>query len=156
MTAPRRSPSFLLDTSCIIAAVCSWHERHAATLREFERRLSAGEKLTVAAPALVESYAVLTRLPGPHRLAATDARDLLEANFIKKRRLVALTADEFRSLIGRAPEDGVTGGQAYDAVIAACARRAKVAALLTFNARHFPPTLLGDISVFVPGERTGG
>ena len=151
MTPPRRPSCVLPDTSCIIAAVCAWHERHDATVRELERRLSAGEKLTVAAPALIESYAVLTRLPSPHRLAAADARDLLEANFINKRRLVALTADEFRSLIGRAPEEGVTGGQTYDAVIAACARKAKVTALLTLNARHFPAAIMGDVRVVVPG-----
>jgi len=153
MTPTRRPLCFLPDTSCIIAAVCAWHERHDATAREIERRLSAGEKLTVAAPALIESYAVLTRLPAPHRLAAADARDLLQANFLKGRRLVALIADEYRSLIRRAPEDNVTGGQTYDAIIAACARKAKVAALLTLNARHFPQALVGDIRVIVPGER---
>jgi predicted nucleic acid-binding protein len=155
MTTGRRA-GFLPDTSCIIAAVCTWHERHEAAVRAIERRLSAGETLTVAAPALVESYAVLTRLPSPHRLGAADARDLLEANFLRKGRLVALNTGEIRALVRRAPEAGVTGGQTYDAVIAACARKARVSALLTFNARHFPSTLVGDIEVFVPGERSGG
>lgn len=156
MTVPvGRSPRFLPDTSCIIAVVCGWHDRHEAVAFEVEHRLSAGERLVVAAPALVESYAVLTRLPAPHRLAAADARDLLEANFLKRSLLVALSADEYRALIRRAPEGGVAGGQAYDATIAACARKARVAAVLTLNARHFPEALVGDIRVIVPGARTG-
>src|SRR5439155_4456381 len=61
------------DTSCLVAAVCAWHEHHAAAAREIERRLAAGEPMIVAAPALVESYAVLTRLPPPHRLRPADA-----------------------------------------------------------------------------------
>jgi predicted nucleic acid-binding protein len=156
MTVPvGRSPRWLPDTSCIVAVVCAWHERHEAVARELERRLSAGERLVVAGPSLVESYAVLTRLPAPHRLAAADARDLLEANFLKGSLLATLSADEYRAVIRRAPEDGVAGGQTYDATIAACARKARVAALLTLNARHFPEALVGDIRVIVPGERAG-
>src|SRR6184192_3362205 len=61
-------PRFLLDTSCLVAAVCSWHMHHEATAAEISRRLSRGEEPVMAAPALVEAYAVLTRLPAPHRL----------------------------------------------------------------------------------------
>ena len=63
----RRSASggderFLPDTSCLVAAVCSWHEHHQATSAELSRRVEHGEVLVLAAPALVEAYAVLTRL----------------------------------------------------------------------------------------------
>src|SRR5437867_6501050 len=47
-------PSFLPDTSCMIAAVCSWHEHHESAANEIERRLTRREKMIVAAPALVE------------------------------------------------------------------------------------------------------
>lgn len=53
----------------MIAAVCAWHEHHTRATEEIERRLSRGEEMIVAAPALVEAYAVLTRLPPPHRLS---------------------------------------------------------------------------------------
>ena len=39
--------------------------------------------MIVAAPALVEAYAVLTRLPPPHRLSPQTALTLLENNFLK-------------------------------------------------------------------------
>ena len=64
---------YALDTSCMIAAVCGWHEQHRSAAAEIERRFDGGEHLSVAAHALSEAYAVLTRLPAPHRLAPTDA-----------------------------------------------------------------------------------
>lgn len=57
----------------MVAAVCTWHEHHDRAAREIEQRLRRGEKMLVAGPALVESYAVLTRLPPPHRLSPVDA-----------------------------------------------------------------------------------
>ena len=71
-----------LDTSCLIAAVCGWHEQHRVAAAEIGRRLDRGERLSVAAHALTEAYAVLTRLPAPHRLSPADAWELLRANFL--------------------------------------------------------------------------
>jgi predicted nucleic acid-binding protein len=78
----------------------------------------------VAAPALVETYSVLTRLP-PHRLSTADALTLLEANFMSPGKIVALEAKSHRALLRKAPRQGIAGGRTYDAIIAECARRAK-------------------------------
>ncbi|MGH7821496.1 MAG: PIN domain-containing protein [Candidatus Binatia bacterium] len=130
-------PAFLPDTSCIIAATCGWHEHHERAAAELERRLARRETMAIAAPALVEAYAVLTRLPAPHRLRSEVALALLEANFIAAGKLVALDARTYRALLREAPRAEIRGGRTYDAVIAACALRAKVGALLTFNEQHF-------------------
>ena len=66
----------------MVAAVCSWHEHHSQAAAEIDRRLDRGEQLCTPAPALVEAYAVLTRLPPPHRLSAADAWALVEGNFV--------------------------------------------------------------------------
>lgn len=144
-------PSFLPDTSCMVAAVCSWHEHHASAADEIERRLSRGETMVVAAAALIETYAVLTRLPPPHRLSAADGLALLEANFLAVQ-IVALDENEYGTLLRRAPGHGIVGGQIYDAVIAACGSAASIAALLTFNARHFRPFAAPGMEVVVPGR----
>jgi predicted nucleic acid-binding protein len=123
----------------MVAAICTWHEHHAAAAAGIERRLDRGERMAIAAHALVETYAVLTRLPAPHRLAPADAWALVKANFVTRAAVVALTGSAHTSLLGRLAATGIGGGQAYDAVIAACARQAKVGALLTFNPRHFDP-----------------
>src|SRR5713101_1797235 len=125
-------PGFSPDTSCIIAAVCAWHEHHTRAAEEIEQRLSHGEEMIVAAPALVEAYAVLTRLPPPHRLSPTDALTLLEGNFLDVPKVIALDGKSYRALLRQAPDTGIAGGRTYDAVIAACVAQAKATTLLTF------------------------
>jgi predicted nucleic acid-binding protein len=85
-------PGFSPDTSCMVAAVCGWHESHLAAREAIERRLRQADTMLVAGPALVEAYAVLTRLPPPHRLSASDAVALLDANFIALGRVVTTIA----------------------------------------------------------------
>lgn len=140
---------FLPDTSCMVATVCTWHTHHSRITEELERRFSQGEEMIVAAPALVEAYAVLTRLPSPYRLASSDAFALLEANFMGTK-IIALDGKSYRSLLHQASDDRIAGGRIYDAVIAACAFQAKVATLLTFNERHFSAFAEKGIAIVVP------
>jgi predicted nucleic acid-binding protein len=133
----------------MVAAVCTWHAHHARITEEFERRFSQGGEMIVAAPALVETYAVLTRLPPPYRLAPSDALALLEANFMGTK-IIALDGKSYRSLLLQAPDDKIAGGRIYDAIIAACALQAKVATLLTFNERHFLAFAEKGIAIVVP------
>ena len=65
--------SYLIDTSCLVAAVCDWHRHHETTRKEIERRTAAGETPVLSAHSLAEAYSVLTRLPEPHRLRPDDA-----------------------------------------------------------------------------------
>jgi predicted nucleic acid-binding protein len=144
-------PRFLPDTSCLVAALCTWHEHHERAAQEIERRLANEETLVVAAPALVETYAVLTRLPAPHRLSPVDSRALLEANFLGGTvEMVALAADAYRHLLYEAPERGIAGGNIYDGVLVACGQAARADAILTFNARHFDSLAVPGIAIVVP------
>lgn len=142
--------SFFVDTSCIVAALCAWHAHHVRAVTEIERRLGAHQQLTTAAHALVESYAVLTRLPSPHRLSPGDTLALLEQNFFDSARIVALDGNGYRTLLRRAGEIGVSGGRTYDSLIAECARKSKAPVLLTFNAEHFAGLDAFSIRVVVP------
>jgi len=144
---------FVPDTSCIVAAVCTWHEHHERAAAEIEARLTRGEPLIVAAPTLVEAYAVLTRLPPPYRLSPADALALVEENFIQAARIVALDARGYPTLVRRARDEGIRGGRTYDAVIAACALKARAAVLLTFNKDHFLPFADRGLEIVVPGAR---
>ena len=146
----RATATFFVDTSCIIAAVCGWHKHHPEAAAEIERRLDDKEQLATAAHALAEAYAVLTRMPAPHRLAPADALALLEGNFIDGTQVIALDAEGYRALLKRAPGDGVSGGRTYDAIIAECAVRARAATLLTFNAAHFQKLESAHMRVVVP------
>jgi hypothetical protein len=94
----------------MVAAVCAWHEHHAPAAAELNRRLGCKEPMIVAAPALVEAYAVLTRLPSPHRLSAADALAVLEANFLRSGRLMALDAAPTAVSCGRRRMTGLRAG----------------------------------------------
>lgn len=133
----------------MIAAVCTWHEHHVPAVTEINRRLEGGERLAVPAPALVEAYAVLTRLPAPHRLSPGDAWALVDASFIKPATVVALTGFVYKKLLRRVAKQAIAGGRTYDAVIAECARKARAETLLTLNPRHFDPAPEG-VSVIDP------
>lgn len=144
--------SYLLDTSCVVAAVCEWHRQHETTRKEIERRDAAGETAVLAAHGLAEAYSVLTRLPEPHRLRPEDALAVLEANWGRSR-LVALAPAEYRSTLRRCRGAGIGGGGVYDALIASCAQKAKVAELLTWDAGVFERFLDDQPAVRAPGER---
>ena len=124
-----------MDTSCMVSALCSWHEHHEATRAEVERSVRGGA-LLIAAPSLIEAYAVLTRLPAPHRISAQDGWTLLDANW-GEAEVIALTAAEYWRVLRDCQREGVTGGPAYDAVIAACAGKGHAARILTWNEKHF-------------------
>lgn len=117
---------------------------------EVARRLASGEEMRIAGPALVETYAVLTRLPAPNRLNPADCWGLIEANFLGKTPPVVLDPAAYVSLVRDAALSRTAGGQIYDAVIAACAKLAGVDTLLTFNERHFAPLAGPDMHVVVP------
>jgi predicted nucleic acid-binding protein len=136
----------------MVAAICSWHEHHDRAAGEIQRRLERREKMIVAAHALIETYAVLTRLPPPHRLPPETAYALIRSNFMDAITIIALDLKNYLVLLRAAPQKGVAGGRTYDEVIAACAVKAKVNTLLTFNDRHFENGA-GGVLVVVPGAK---
>jgi predicted nucleic acid-binding protein len=134
----------------MIAAVSAWHDHHERARDEIENRLGRKHQMIIAGPSLIEAYSVLTRFPAPHRIAPEDARSVLEANFLQGAKVVALGAAAYGVLLRGAPDAHISGGHAYDAVIAACARKARVNTLLTFNATHFEPFAADDLEIIVP------
>jgi uncharacterized protein with PIN domain len=122
----------LLDTSCIVALVADWHERHEETVRAANKL----PHLVIASHTLLESYAVLTRLPAPFRMAPSAAATLV-SQIAKDVRAVGLTPREMTTMLQRAKEQNVTGGRTYDFAIGVCAEKAKAVRLLTWNVRHF-------------------
>ena len=140
----------LLDTNCLVAAVLPQHQHHTATLSDLSRRRAAGHVLVLAAPALLEAYAVLTRLPPPHRLAPADAIAVLDRNW-GDFETIALSGAETWKVMRQLGAAGIIGGRAYDAAIAACAKKAKADEMLTWNVRHFAGN--GGVRVMAPDQK---
>ncbi len=102
------------DTSVVVAGLSSWHPDHAAALSILTDRPVG------VAHVLAESYAVLTRLPGEHRVAADIAWTAVRSVFGNE--VITLGGEMLRSLLDRLAMSGVSGGATYDAVVAETAR----------------------------------
>lgn len=102
--------SFAADTSIVLPALLSDHEAHQAAADALSACTS-----TIAHVAL-EAYSVLTRLPPPRRADASTAAAVLQARLPKA--LVTLNARLYASAPSRLAAAGVSGGSAYDGLIA--------------------------------------
>jgi toxin FitB len=102
-----------VDTSVIVPALLQWHEAH-----ETARGLLPGSM--VPAQAMLESYSVLTRLPGgvDPQLAAEVVLERLAPAEID---LPMPMGDAIRRLV----EAGISGGAVYDGLIALTAAAAE-------------------------------
>ena len=98
-----------LDTSVCIPALVSWHQRH-----EVSRQAARGAR--IPAHALTESYAVLTRLPSPHRLDGDVAVKLL-AGWFGAKDILPSPASLQRGLVASLASLGIEGGATYDALV---------------------------------------
>jgi predicted nucleic acid-binding protein len=101
------------DTSLVVAAFASWHEKHDAA----RRVLDAGVRLVEHCG--LETYSVLTRLPAPHRARGEIVRDFLAARFPQP--FLRLSPQAYKNFLLGLPEREVAGGAAYDALVAAIA-----------------------------------
>ena len=117
------------DTSLVVAAFASWHESDDAARHALDGGLRLIEHCAL------ETYSVLSRLPPPHRTSGDVIRDFLKARFPQP--FLRLSGQAYRDFILGLPGHGVTGGAAYDALVAATAAGCG-AELLTCDRRALP------------------
>ena len=117
------------DTSLVIAAFASWHESHEAARRALDSGLRLIEHCAL------ETYSVLTRLPPPHRTSGEMVREFLTARFPEP--WLRMNEQAYKDFILGLPDRGVTGGAAYDALVAATAAGCD-AELVTCDRRALP------------------
>jgi predicted nucleic acid-binding protein len=125
-----------IDSSVIVAALLSWHESHAAAAKAVTQALAGKDGIVIPSHALFESFAVMTRLPAPHRLASADALALLRDNFASAH-IATLGARSVWPTLQKLTQLGLAGGMTYDAIILEAATDAGAAELLTLNARDY-------------------
>ncbi len=101
------------------------------------RALEGEDHGIVSAHGLAETYAVLTTLPVSPRIGPETAHKLVVDNILARFEVVALTAREYGRLVSGLANLGVMGGAVYDAIHVACARKANVERLYTFNVSQF-------------------
>jgi predicted nucleic acid-binding protein len=102
-----------LDTSVAVPLVVRTHRAHEAVSRWWD-----GREVALSGHALVETYSVLTRLPGDLRLAPADATRLLAERFVEPLLLGPEAAGRLPEVLSRM---GIAGGAVYDALVALAA-----------------------------------
>jgi predicted nucleic acid-binding protein len=141
-----------LDTSVIVSGLLSWHERHEVASTALVQLLESEGVVVLPVHALVEAYAVMTRLPPPHRLSAKDAVAILDGSFRHRSILVGIEGDEGWDLIVDLSQRSIAGGTSYDGLILTCARKGGAQRLLTFNSAHFGQIGIEGIEIVIPGS----
>lgn len=102
-----------VDSSVAVPLVHQGHQDHTAV-----SRWASGRVLALSGHAGVETYAVLTRLPGTMRLAPLDAGRLVRERFV---RTLLLGPEASARLTQLLADLGIAGGAAYDALVALAA-----------------------------------
>ena len=104
-----------LDTSVAIPLLLQTHRAHGAVVDWW-----AGRAVALGGHAFVETFSVLTRLPGDLRLAPADAARLLSARFAAP---LLLDPTDTAQLPDTLAGFGVAGGAVYDAIVGLAAAR---------------------------------
>ena len=99
-----------VDTSVAVPLLLRNHEAHSTVMR-----WRGGKRISLCGQAWIETYAVLTRLPGTARVTPADAARVMASNFSSP-----LTPDPatLAAAVHVLAEVGVAGGAAYDGWIA--------------------------------------
>ncbi|TAL44312.1 MAG: type II toxin-antitoxin system VapC family toxin [Salinibacterium sp.] len=100
----------VLDTSVAVALLMSTHEAHGAV-----KAALGGHQPVLAAHSLVETYSVLTRLPGDARARPADVVTAIDSNFGHTAVLSVETQGQLHEIFAQA---GVQGGAVYDGIVA--------------------------------------
>jgi predicted nucleic acid-binding protein len=136
------------DATVLVAALVSWHERHAAAAAALETAL-ARKSLVLPAPVLGEAYALLTLLPAQHRLSHADAFHLLRSSFATAQVVGPRTRDAWTAL-RRWSVAPIGGSDVFDAQVVEIARDAGARCLLTFRRTELERLAVSGIELVEP------
>ncbi len=101
---------WLADTSVAVPAIMGGHLAHAVSEAAVWKR-----DVVLAAHSALETYSVLTRLPGDARLAPSDAAQIINEVF---GRPVPLPTERTVGLVDELAVLGIAASAVYDALIA--------------------------------------
>jgi hypothetical protein len=118
--------TWIADTSVAVPLLQASHAAHSTVVAGIGDRV-----VRLAAHAAIETYSVLTRLPGDARLSPADAARLITETFGDA---AALDPSSQSTLVTLFSARGIAGGAVYDAVIALTAQQHE-AVVLTRDAR---------------------
>ena len=127
----------MFDSSVLVAGMVEPHPVHERAFSWLKRARAGDFEFFVARHTLAELYAVLTTFPVSPRISPGTAQHLIRENVEGAAKAISLSAPDYRAVIRRVSNLGLSGGSVYDAMIARAAQKAKVDRLLTLNPEEF-------------------
>ena len=125
-----------VDSSVLIAGVHANHPLHAVAAEWLIRNIPL-HSLMVTHHSVLESYAVLTRLPWELRLSGSEAKQLLDSSIRANMEVADFNAASIWNCIDSLVNRSAIGGNSYDLFSAEILLQSGVEAIATFNIRHF-------------------
>jgi len=126
------------DTSVVVASLVDIHESHREAFHAVAQVAKGENKGAICAHGLAECFSVLTGTrPYRHLASPVEVGLMLRDNMVRMFEIITLNSEDYLEVIRSAAEKGHMGGQIYDALHIAAARKAECDVLYTFNVRHF-------------------
>ena len=138
----------LFDTSALVAALVEKHPNHPWAFPWLQKAKAQAFTGFVAAHSIAELYSVLTTLPIRPRISSASAGQMIKRDIVDQLDLVALSKEDYATVIEYLSGMGIVGGVTYDALILQAAIIANVDQIVTLNAddfRRIRPELVNKI-----------
>ena len=134
MSRPARTA---LDTSVLVASLDVQHPHYSFAAPYFDEAAEGSRALLVSAHALAETFSTLTSRPVVPRVPPATALLVIEESILTLAEVVPLDGDDYRAVLGRLADLGLSSGAVYDALHVRAAEKAGADELVTFNGRDF-------------------
>jgi predicted nucleic acid-binding protein len=139
-----------LDTNVLVAASVQDHRHHAQSFDLVKAVKGGALHGCISTHGLAEFYSVLTRAPFTPRIHPAEAGRFLDDNILPYFEVLALSADDYKTVLRSCANAGLVGGVVFDALHIHSAQKAGCERIYTFNVRDFralvPQELEGRIA----------
>jgi len=139
-----------VDTTVIVAAVHANHPAHAEAARWLDGAFTT-HQVVLAHHSIIESYAVLTRLPADYRLSPAEAETVLTGTLQNNSRIAPFSSESVWDALHAFVGTPSAGGATHDAFIIHLLEQAEVDVIVTYNEADFA-RLTQTVRVATPVE----
>jgi predicted nucleic acid-binding protein len=125
------------DTDVLVAALKVEHIHHERSYDAIARVSTGDLEGFISCQSLAETYSVLTRTPFRSPVYPDEALTLLERTIVPILRVIAVSAESYRTALRVCASSGWKGGRIHDAVHVQSAVQGGCDCIYTFDIEHF-------------------
>jgi predicted nucleic acid-binding protein len=125
-----------VDTTVIVAALHANHPAHGEAARWLDGAFGS-HQVVLAHHSIIESYAVLTRLPADYRLSPAEAETVLSETLQNNASIAPFSSESVWDALHAFVATPSAGGATHDAFIIHLLEQAEVDVIVTYNEADF-------------------